>query len=221
MKTFSCILLLLSSGSVFANNIDKVKQGHELGCIISTSDPQNKYCLPPGERSDYALPEHIRGVEVYVSAPPGVNVMLSDYSNLSYNRLATFVGTVTASQLRQVEAKSGDILDFDRPYSMRVQKDDTPLGCIFSTSTYEEYCLPPGGSTNYALPAWIKGHEVYLRADPKVEVVLSDWSNLSYNRTATFTGNLSPEKLKHVKANNGEYLDFDHPYSMKVRLRRK
>ncbi|KAB1505049.1 hypothetical protein [Photobacterium damselae] len=220
MKTFSCIILILSSGSVFANNIEKVEQGYGLGCIISTTDHQNKYCLPPGERTEYDLPARIRGVEVYVSAPPGVSVELSDYSNLSYNRLATFVGTVKASQLRQVEAKNGDILDFDRPYSMRVKKDDTPLGCILSTSTYEEYCLPPGGNSGYALPDWIKGHEVYLRADPRVEVVLSDWSALSYDRIAAFTGNLSPEKLKHVKANNGEYLDFDHPYSMKVRLRK-
>ncbi|SUB90869.1 hypothetical protein [Photobacterium damselae] len=221
MKTLSCIILLLSSGSVLANNIEKVEREPAFGCIIATADPENKFCLPVGERSDYALPDHIRGMEVYVNAPPGVSVVLSDYSNLSYNRLANFVGTVTESRLRQVEARSGDILDFDRPYSMKVEKDDTPLGCIISTSTYEEYCLPPGKDNDYNLPDWIRGHEVYLRADPKVEVILSDWSNLAYNRIATFTGSKTPEELRHVEANNGEYLDFDHPYSMEVRLRRK
>lgn len=83
-------------------------------------------------------------------------------------------------------------------------------------STAVNGCLPAGESAGYALPEWIKGLDVYVQANPGLSVMLSDWNNLSYGRTASFTGYVSNTNLKNVKADNGEYLNFNQPLSMRV-----
>ncbi len=91
------------------------------GCIVNVETKQ-EYCLPVGKRSGYSLPEFIHNKPVYVNAPQGVGVMLSDWDNLSYNRLATFTGYVSNDELKQVKARNGEVLDFSQPRSMRVVK---------------------------------------------------------------------------------------------------
>lgn len=46
--------------------------------------------------------------------------MLSDWDNLSYNRLAVFTGYTPNSELEAVKAYNGKVLDFSAPRSMRV-----------------------------------------------------------------------------------------------------
>lgn len=184
------------------------------GCIVDMKSGQ-KYCLPAGERSDYALPQWIYGHDVYVQADNGVSVMLSDWDNLSYNRIRTFTGTVENEKLRDLKAHDGQILDFSKPKSMRVQADTTPLGCIVSLTSAEKYCLPAGGIVQ-SLPSWIKGQDVYVEADAGVSVMLSDVDGLANNRVAVFSGSATNEQLKKVQAYSSEILDFSKPASMRV-----
>lgn len=184
------------------------------GCILDI-DSGGKFCLSAGQKS-LILPDWIKGHNVYVQADPGTSVTLSDWSNLSYSRTATFVGTVVNEKLKHVKADNGEYLDFSQPFSMRVDSSQKPLGCIINTMRAEQFCLPAGEKVDYALPAWIKGQDVYVQATPGTSVTLSDWDNLSYNRTATFTGFVKNADLKNVKADNGEYLNFSKPFSMRV-----
>lgn len=89
------------------------------GCIVSIST-NKQYCLPVGSRSGYSLPNWIVGQEVYVDGGPKAKVLLSDWDNLSYNRVGEFIGNVGANDLRNVKAWNGQYLDFSRPRSMRV-----------------------------------------------------------------------------------------------------
>lgn len=207
---FSIIPLILTNSSVNASDTTSA-----LGCIVNIATHE-EYCLPVGERSEYSLPDWIVGQDIYVSAEAGAKVMLSDWDNLSYNRLAVFEGTVTHTQLKNVRAFNGQYLDFSRPRSMRVLSSNTPLGCIINMSTYEQYCLPPGERSEYRLPDWIAGQDVYVFAEPGTQVMLSDWDNLSYNRLATFEGYVAHDALKNVRAFNGQNLDFSRPRSMRV-----
>ncbi|MGR5096674.1 hypothetical protein ACPV5O_25660 [Vibrio maritimus] len=186
-----------------------------LGCITDLTK-ERKYCLPVGKRSQYALPSWLWKKEVIVDASPGVEVMLSDWDNLSYNRLATFVGTVSGSELIS-KAWNGDIIDFSKPRSMRVRSSSAELGCIHDLSEFQKYCLPRGKRSGYALPSWIWKKDVSIIAPSNVGVMLSDWDNLSYNRIHTFYGSKSNHELKNVKAHNGEFLDFSRPRSMRVK----
>ncbi|WP_407333953.1 calcium-binding protein [Enterovibrio sp. 27052020O] len=185
------------------------------GCIVSLQTGE-KYCLPVGERSGYSLPSWIKSHEVYVQAEEGSAVMLSDYDNLSYNRLAVFEGTVDNQKLSSVKAYNGQILDFSTPRSMRVVASNKPLGCIVSLETGDKYCMPVGERSGYSLPSWIKSHEVYVQASEGSAVMLSDWDNLSYNRLAVFQGTVENQKMTNVKAFNGQNLDFSAPRSMRV-----
>ena len=72
-----------------------------------------------------------------MKAPQGLQVMLSDYGNLSYNRIATFNGTVENNKLKNVLARNGQYLDFSKPRSMRVFSSKEPLGCIVSCTRSE------------------------------------------------------------------------------------
>ncbi|MGR5559974.1 beta-prism lectin domain-containing protein, partial [Vibrio fortis] len=85
-----------------------------------TIDTNEEYCLKAGERSGYSLPPYVYNKKVRVVAPEGLGVMLSDWDNLSYNRLATFTGNKAHEELKGVEARNGQILDFSAPRSMRV-----------------------------------------------------------------------------------------------------
>lgn len=186
-----------------------------LGCIRSI-DGKNKYCMPKGERSNYILPNWIKGKEVYVDASYGVKVMLSDWANLSYNRIASFVGTVENHALNNIKANTGKYLNFSRPKSMRVLSDNTPLGCIYKKNSNLKYCLPIGQRSGYSLPSWISKKEVDVKVHSNAAVRLSDFDNLSYGHIATFKSNTKNKDLEHVKANNGNYLDFSEPRSMAV-----
>ncbi|MEZ8082902.1 M66 family metalloprotease [Enterovibrio norvegicus] len=197
--------------TIGGDNVTKPK-----GCIVSLSSGA-KYCLSVGKSAGYSLPSWINRHEVYVQAEPGAKVVLSDYDNLSYRRIASFEGTVENRKLSNVLAQNGDYIDFSTPRSMRVEQSSTPLGCIVSLTTREQYCLPANQRSGYALPSWIRKHEVYVYADEGVKVRLGDWPNLSYNRTATFSQSMTNEELKSVKARNGQYLDFSRPQSMEVK----
>jgi hypothetical protein len=177
------------------------------GCIVSLQTAA-RYCLPVGQRSGYALPSWIYAHDVFVDAAPGTAVMLSDWDNLSYNRIATFVGTVENGGLKQVKAVNGQVLDFSRPHSMRVVRDTTPLGCIVSLTSGAKYCLPAGQRSGRALPSWIYANEVQVEAAAGIAVMLSDTDDLAFNRVATFTGLTQNWELKKAKAWNGEDLDF-------------
>ncbi|TQW00254.1 hypothetical protein V2A60_001354 [Cordyceps javanica] len=184
------------------------------GCIVSVKT-NDAYCLTVGQSSGYSLPSWIYDQQVYVRADPGTAVQLSDYDNLSYNRLAKFDGTVENSQLKAVKANNGQTLDFSHPHSMRVVASTTALGCIVSLTSVELYCLPKGKSAGYSLPSRIYGHDVQAEGSA-AGVMLSDWDNLSYNRIATFNKLVQNWELKKVRAVNGEVLDFSRPKSMRV-----
>ncbi|KXF81679.1 calcium-binding protein [Enterovibrio coralii] len=185
------------------------------GCIVSLQTGA-EYCLPVGQRSGYSLPSWIYAHEVRVQTEQGAAVMLSDWDNLSYNRLAVFSGTVTNHELTNVKAYNGQHLDFSSPRSMRVVASNDKLGCIISLQTGDKYCLPVGKRSGYSLPSWIYAHEVYVQANEGAAVMLSDWDNLSYNRLAVFSGTTENRKMTNVKAYNGQYLDFSAPRSMRV-----
>ncbi|WP_152624948.1 trypsin-like serine protease, partial [Xanthomonas sp. GPE 39] len=90
-----------------------------LGCIVSLTSSE-KYCLPAGKRSHYSLPDWIYHSQVYVDAAPGTAVVLSDWDNLSYNRIANFSGVTQNWELKSVKASDSNYLDFSQPRSMRV-----------------------------------------------------------------------------------------------------
>ncbi|MEG2564945.1 MAG: M66 family metalloprotease [Acinetobacter sp.] len=89
------------------------------GCIVSVKTGK-KYCLPVGTRSGYSLPDWIVGQEVYVDSGANAKVLLSDWDNLSYNRIGVFTGNVETNDLKNVKAWSGEYLNFNKPRSMRV-----------------------------------------------------------------------------------------------------
>lgn len=89
------------------------------GCIVSVNTGK-KYCLPVGTRSGYSLPDWIVGQEVYVDSGAKAKVLLSDWDNLSYNRIGVFTGNVGSNELKNVKAWSGEYLNFNKPRSMRV-----------------------------------------------------------------------------------------------------
>ncbi|MBV7300179.1 calcium-binding protein [Enterovibrio sp. NIFS-20-8] len=209
------LISLTLSGNAAAESTGAAAESKPQGCIVSLQTGE-KYCLPVGQRSGYSLPESIRGHEVRVENEEGAAVMLSDWDNLSYNRIAVFEGTKTNSQLENVRARNGENLDFSQPRSMRVVASDKKLGCIVSLENGEKYCLPVGERSPYGLPSWIYNHQVYVQANQGAAVMLSDWDNLSYNRLAVFHGTVDNAKLKNVRAYNGENLDFSHPRSMRV-----
>ncbi|RMZ61959.1 hemolysin, partial [Vibrio anguillarum] len=60
----------------------------------------------------------------------GLGVILSDWDNLSYNRLAVFGGNTSNAQLKSVKAYNGELLDFSHPRSMRVVSFDVPSDTI-------------------------------------------------------------------------------------------
>ncbi|KAG8406810.1 hypothetical protein J3459_014044 [Metarhizium acridum] len=185
------------------------------GCIVSLQTSA-RYCLSAGNTSGYSLPRWIYEHEVYVDAAPGTAVQLSDFDNLSYKRIATFVGTVENNRLKSAKAASGKYLNFSRPHSMRVVKNTTPVGCITSLITSARYCLPPEQQSSDSLPPWIYAHDVQVEAAPGTAVILSDSNNLSHKRLATFTGFIQNWELTKVRALNGEDLDFSRPKSMRV-----
>lgn len=183
-------------------------------CIVNI-ETNEEFCLEDGQKVS-SLPAFVHKKPIYVRAPQGLQVMLSDYTNLSYNRIATFNGTVEHEKLKKVLAKNGHYLDFSKPRSMRVFSSKEALGCIVSLIDQSEYCLSANERSDYKLPSFIYKHPVYIKAAPGVAVVLSDWPNLSYRRTAQFTGHTSHQELMEVKADNGHYLNFSKPASMKV-----
>ncbi|HEH9417661.1 TPA: peptidase M66 [Aeromonas sobria] len=89
------------------------------GCIVSNTT-EAQYCLPVGSRSGYSLPNWIISQEVHVDAGLNAKVLLSDWNNLSYNRIGEFVGSVGTNEMKKVKAWNGQYLDFSRPRSMRV-----------------------------------------------------------------------------------------------------
>lgn len=185
-------------------------------CIVSR-DTGAKYCLQAGQRSGYSLPSYIRGHDVDVIAPEGLGVMLSDWDNLSYNRLAVFERHTHNEAMEHVLARNGQYLDFSNPRSMRVVSTAKPdEACIVSRQTGAEYCLKAGQRSGYSLPYYIRGHQVDVIAPEGLAVMLSDWDNLSYNRLTVFTKDTNNEDMKNVRAYNGRYLDFSHPRSMRV-----
>lgn len=185
-------------------------------CIVSR-DTGAKYCLEAGQRSGYSLPSYIRGHDVDVIAPEGLGVMLSDWDNLSYNRLAVFERHTHNEAMEHVLARNGRYLDFSNPRSMRVVSTAKPdEACIVSRQTGAEYCLKAGQRSGYSLPYYIRGHQVDVIAPEGLAVMLSDWDNLSYNRLAVFTKDTNNEDMKNVRAYNGRDIDFSHPRSMRV-----
>ncbi len=68
--------------------------------------------------------------------------MLSDWDNLSYNRLAVFDRFTGNEDLKNVKPYNENYLDFSKPRSMRVlASENYPEGCIVSRQTGERFCL--------------------------------------------------------------------------------
>jgi hypothetical protein len=99
---------------------------------------------------------------------------------------------------------------------VRALADNKPQGCIVSVASGQKYCLQAGQSAGYSLPSWIYAQDVYVDATPGTAVYLSDMDNLSGNRVAGFVGTFSNARLKKVRAQNGQDLDFSRPKSMSV-----
>ncbi|WP_190320102.1 calcium-binding protein [Candidatus Enterovibrio escicola] len=192
-----------------------VRDKNPLGCIISLKT-KDKYCLPVGKSSDSSLPSWIKGHSVYVQASAGTAVMLSGLDNLSSDHLATFSGTVTNDKLIAVKALNGETLDFSTPHSMRVVSSDKALGCIISLESNDRFCLPVGQSSGYALPNWIKGHEIYVQASQGAGVMLSNWYDLTDTNVTAFAGTVNNQDLVSRRAVSGKEMDFSAPFSMKV-----
>lgn len=184
------------------------------GCIRSLRTGE-QYCLPAGERSGYVLPSWIDKHEVEVNAAPGTKVLLSDWANLSYNRIGVFVGSVGQEGLKQVKAWNGQVLDFSRPRSMRVSASTVPVGCVIGTQTREAFCLAAGQQA-LTLPASLAGQEVYVKADPGVRVTLSDVATLAAPHTATFTGVVEAAVLREARDATGQPMNLSRPQAMRV-----
>ena len=184
-------------------------------CIVSRKSGE-KFCLTAGELS-YTLPAYIKGDEVDLQIPSGLVMVLSDDGSIPNNHTASFDRYTENKQLEHVKARNGKYLDFSAPYSMLVVPSKRlPEACIISRITNEKYCLTAGQRSGYALPHYIRGHEVDLIVPDGLKVILSDFDNLSYNRLGFFTKDTDNADLINVLAFNGEYLDFSEPHSMRV-----
>ncbi|CAE6937708.1 hypothetical protein ACOMICROBIO_GDFFDHBD_03002 [Vibrio sp. B1REV9] len=183
------------------------------GCIVRV-DTGDKYCLGVNEWSGYSLPKQFAGHEVYVHADQGTMVLLSDWDNLSYNHIAGFQGTVNTENLRNVQAWNGKLLNFDKPRSMKVASTpNVPFGCIISGDL--KYCLTADKKLS-KVPEWLKGKEVYIQADSKVQVQLSNMEQPKPDDFVSFTGTVDTNKLKNVSTDSGELIDLSMPSFIKV-----
>lgn len=186
------------------------------GCIV-LADTQNaalrrSFCLKPGEVSA-KVPDWIYGKKVDVQADSGVTVTLSPMDNLSFNRVASFNGTVENLLLQNIKAANGQYLNFSMPRSIRVDSGSAkPLGCIVSLMSAETYCLPPGNVALRYLPDWIRKDDVLVQADSGAKVVLYD----ERNRGASFNGTVQNHDLMRVLSSRGEYIDLSQPTSIAV-----
>ncbi|MCG9575698.1 FG-GAP-like repeat-containing protein [Vibrio tubiashii] len=135
MISLATVLVSLNATSAFA----KAAEGE--GCIVSLETGE-KYCLKVGERSGYSLPAFIYQHDVDVYAAPGTAVMLSDWDNLSYNRLAVFQGFTPNQELESVTAYNGKIIDFSAPRSMRVIAKDAEVEPELTWSWQESDFMP-------------------------------------------------------------------------------
>jgi len=133
--SLATVLVSLNATSAFA----KAAEGE--GCIVSLETGE-KYCLKVGERSGYSLPAFIYQHDVDVYAAPGTAVMLSDWDNLSYNRLAVFQGFTPNQELESVTAYNGKIIDFSAPRSMRVVAKDAEVEPELTWSWQESDFMP-------------------------------------------------------------------------------
>ncbi|MCG9581930.1 FG-GAP-like repeat-containing protein [Vibrio tubiashii] len=133
--SLATVLVSLNVTSAFA----KAAEGE--GCIVSLETGE-KYCLKVGERSGYSLPAFIYQHDVDVYAAPGTAVMLSDWDNLSYNRLAVFQGFTPNQELESVTAYNGKIIDFSAPRSMRVVAKDAEVEPELTWSWQESDFMP-------------------------------------------------------------------------------
>ena len=132
-------------------------------CIVSR-ETGAKYCLEAGQRSGYSLPSYIYAHDVDVIAPDGLAVMLSDWDNLSYNRLAIFSRHTHNEAMERIRARNGQILDFSNPRSMRViSTAKSHKACVISRQTGAEFCLTPGYKESQ-LPVHMRGHQVDIIA---------------------------------------------------------
>jgi hypothetical protein len=119
ISLISSLIITAYSGSTFADEQSQEDTMLE-ACIVDITDESNKYCLPAGQRSGYRLPSNIYNKQVKVEVKNGLAVMLSDWDNLSYNRLGVFYENTNNSDLKSVVARNGKTLDFSHPRSMRV-----------------------------------------------------------------------------------------------------
>lgn len=133
--SLATVLVSLNATSAFA----KAAEGE--GCIVSLETGE-KYCLKVGERSGYSLPAFIYQHDVDVYAAPGTAVMLSDWDNLSYNRLSVFQGFTPNQELESVTAYNGKIIDFSAPRSMRVVAKDAEVEPELTWSWQESDFMP-------------------------------------------------------------------------------
>lgn len=99
-----------------------------------------------------------------------------------------------------------------------------PRACLVNEQFGTQYCLSAGEESyngDRKWPVLFSGWDVRVQADDGVAVRLSTSSRLDaagIQKSAQFFGTTDTDRLKHVKANDGEYLDFSKPNAMRVTL---
>ncbi|GLZ23270.1 hypothetical protein [Burkholderia plantarii] len=99
-----------------------------------------------------------------------------------------------------------------------------PRACLVNVQFGTQYCLPAGQESyngDRKWPVLFSGWDVRVQADDGVAVRLSTNPRLDaagIGKSAQFFGTTDTDRLRHVKANNGEYLNFSQPNAMRVTL---
>ena len=89
------------------------------GCIVSASTGK-PFCLKAGSNYLTSVPDWIYGHEIYVDGGSDIRVILSDWSDMSHQRVAEFNGYTGTEELKSVRHWNGQYLNFSRARSMRV-----------------------------------------------------------------------------------------------------
>jgi len=211
---FSFLAMALAASAVAPANL-RATGSKPQGCVIVT-DTRERYCLDLDSSAEETIPERIRGKVMDVHADSGVSVTLlaHDKDSPAQASRETFVGTVTHGELASTYI-GGRLINFSKPFRMRVASSHTKLGCIIALNGREKFCRPAGAPSAYVLPSWMVGQDIFVRADPGIVVFLSDKANLGFGTVdiGAFTGEVANADLKRVPAKR-RLVDYSKPYWM-------
>lgn len=98
-----------------------------------------------------------------------------------------------------------------------------PRACLVNALFGVKYCLSEGQESYNGDGKWtvmFSGMDLGVQADDGVAVQLSTdrrMDAVGSGKSAEFVGTVESSRLKHVKANDGQYRDFSRPNAMRVR----